>query len=85
MGPVYKICPRCFKGHVWNELCQTPACAEARKSPTYFRDELDGELHIAKTMLAEGDTERDWAAEVRRLEQELLKYDAHIGAGAFKQ
>lgn len=85
MGPVYKICPRCFRGYPGLELCPTPECAEKRKSPSYHRDQLDGELHIAKTMLAEGNTEADWAAEARRLEQELVKYDAHIGAGAFKQ
>lgn len=81
----YKICPRCFKGRPYNELCQTPECAEKRKSPSYFRDELDGQLFIARSMLAEGDTERDWAEVVRELEQELLKYDAQKGAGAFKQ
>lgn len=82
---VYKICPRCFKGRPYNELCQTPECADKRKSPSYHRDELDGQLFIAKTMLAEGNTEHDWAAIVRELEQELVKYDAQNGASAFTQ
>ena len=81
----YKICPRCFKGRPYNELCQTPECAQKRTSPSYFRDELDGQLHIAKTMLAEGNTEANWAEVLRELEQELLKYDAQHGALAFTQ
>ena len=86
MGMLYKICPRCFRGYpALDQLCPTPECAEKRKSPSYHRDHLDGELHIARTMLAEGNTEADWAAEVRRLERELLQYDAHLGATAFTQ
>lgn len=85
MGRLYKICPRCFRGYPALELCPTPECAEHRQSPSYHRDQLDGELYISKTMLAEGNTEADWDSEVRRLEQELLKYDAHLGAAAFKQ
>ena len=85
MGMLYKICPRCFKGHQYNEMCQTPACAELRKSPSYHRDQLEGELYIAKEMLKEGNTEADWAAEIRELEQKLVQYDAHHGASAFTQ
>ncbi len=85
MGLVYKICPRCFKGRPYNEGCKTPACAELQKSPTYLRDELEGLLHIAKTMLAEGDTDNDWAAAVKELEIQVMEYDAQKGAAAFKQ
>jgi hypothetical protein len=81
----YKICPRCFRGRPYNEGCKTPACVELQKSPTYLRDELEGHLHIAREQLKIGDTEQDWAAVVRELETELMKYDAHRRAAAFKQ
>ena len=81
----YKICPRCMKGRPYNEGCKTPACVELQKSPTYLRDELEGNLHIAKTYLAEGDTAENWADVVRYLETELMKYDAQKGASAFTQ
>jgi len=81
----YKICPRCFKGRPYNEGCKTPACVELQKSPTYLRDELEGHLHIAKTYLAEGNTEEDWAAVVKALELQLMEYDAQKGAAAFEQ
>jgi hypothetical protein len=81
----YKICPRCFKGRPYNELCQTPECAEKRKSPSYFRDELEGQLHIAREQLKTGDTEHDWATIVRELETELMLFDAQKGAAAFTQ
>jgi hypothetical protein len=84
-GMAYKICPRCHKGRPYNEGCKTPACAKLQESPTYLRDELEGQLHIAKTLLAEGDTSNDWAHAVREIEQELMEYDAHKGATAFKQ
>lgn len=85
MGLVYKICVRCWRAYPGLEMCPTPECAEKRTSPWYHRDQLDGELHVARTMLAEGNTEADWAAEVRRLQQELSQYAAHLGAAAFKQ
>ena len=77
----YKVCPRCFQGRPYNEGSKTPACVELQKSPTYLRDELEGQLHIAKTMLAEVDKEQDWPA----VETELMKYDAQKGATAFTQ
>lgn len=85
MGLVYKICPRCFKGRPYDQVCKTPACVELQKSPTYLRDELEGQLHIARVMRAEGNTEIDWAAAVKELERELLQYDARHGAAAFLQ
>ena len=85
MGLAYVICPRCFVGRPYDEGCKTPACAELQKSPTYLRDELEGQLHIARTYLAEGDTSADWAAEVRALTEELMRYDAHKKAAAFVQ
>lgn len=85
MGLVYKICPRCFRGRPFNELCQTPECAQLRSSPSYFRDELVGQLHIARAMLAEGNTDTDYADAVKELERELVRHDSHHGAAAFKQ
>lgn len=85
MGLVYKICPRCFRGRPFNALCQTPECAELRKSPAYLRDELVGQLHIARTLLAEGRTDADYAAAEKELERELVRHDSHHGAAAFKQ
>ena len=81
----FKICPRCFKGHKHDEGCKTPTCAELQASPSYLRDDLEGQLHIAQTYLAEGDTSADWAAEVKELSEKLVKFDAHRGAAAFKQ
>lgn len=81
----YKICPRCFQGRPYNEGCKTAECVELQKSPTYLRDELEGQLHIAKTLLAEGNKEQDWAAAVKELETELMHYDAQKGAAAFTQ
>jgi hypothetical protein len=81
----YKICPRCFQGRPYNEGCKTPECAELQKSPTYLRDELEGHLHIAKTMLAEGNSEANWAVVVKELELQLMEYDAQKGAAAFTQ
>lgn len=85
MGLVYKICPRCFMGRPYDQACRTPACVDLQGSPTYLRDELLGQIHIAKTMLAEGNTEADWVGTVKELERELLQYDAHHGAAAFTQ
>lgn len=85
MGLVYKICPRCFKGRQYDQACETPSCKELQASPTYHRDELEGQLHIAKEMLKEGNTEADWASEVKDLEKQLMAYDAHVGAAAFTQ
>ena len=85
MGMLYKICPRCFRGRPYNEPCKTATCVKLQGSPSYFRDELEGQLHIAKTMLAERNTEADWAAAIKELERELFLYDAHHGAAAFTQ
>jgi len=79
------ICPSCFIPHRQDLACNTPSCQELQKSPTYLRDELEGQLVVARAMLAEGNTDADWAVAIREFEQELLKYDAHLGASAFTQ
>ena len=81
----YKICPRCFKANPYDELCKTPECQELMKSPTYQRDVLEGHLHIAKSLLADGDTSSNWVEIIRNLEVQLMQYDAHLSAAAFKQ
>lgn len=81
----YKICPRCLQARPYNEGCRTPACQELERSPTHLRDELEGNLHIAREQLKIGDTEHDWAAIVRDLERGLMLFDAHRGSAAYKQ
>jgi hypothetical protein len=81
----FVICPRCFRARSYEEGCTTPACQELQKDPSYLRDELEGSLHVAREQLKIGDTEHDWTTIVRELETELMLFDAHRGAAAFKQ
>lgn len=66
-------------------MCKTPSCQPFLLTPAYLRDEIEGNLHIAKTLLAEGDKEQDWRAAVRSLSKELERFDAQFGAMAFTQ
>jgi hypothetical protein len=81
----YKICPRCFIGHPADEVCRTPECQQATKSQTYARDLIEGNLHIARTLLAEGNTEENWAEVIKELERELVQVIAAKSAAAFRQ
>lgn len=85
MPTMSKVCPRCFKTRPHNEYCKTPECQPFLLTPTYVRDELEGNLHIARTLLAEGDKEQDWPTVVQDIERELKKFDALLGPAAFTQ